>query len=160
MVAIRCTRKLLQRVGPPVAECAPWTTRLGDWYARPVAVGHQRYVLLIGEHSRLPAVMPGRDGKHLARNFPDALARVLASLGIDASAAEREVEATGEALIAKTESRSLLGTLTDFSFPLIWQLQDEPAADLVEAAIKLSRTPVRALGPAGSPDGVTRDLLA
>lgn len=74
--------------------------------------------------------------------------------------ADREVEATREAVIAKTDSRSLLGTLNDFSFLLIWQLQDEPAADLVEAAIKLSRTPVRALGPAGSPDGVTRDLLA
>jgi hypothetical protein len=59
MVAIRCTRKLLARIGAagPVSE--PTTTMPGDWYAGPVAVGHRRLILLISEHSRLPVILPG-----------------------------------------------------------------------------------------------------
>ena len=137
----------------------PTTTSLGDWYAQPVAVGHRRLVLLISEHSRLPVILPGRDVKHLAENFSDALACVLFGLGIEVSAAEREVEATCEAVIAETTIRSLLGTLNDFSFMLKWRLRDELATGLVDAALRLGRTPVRPLGP-GFPDRVTRALLA
>ena len=159
MVAIRCTKKLLARIGAPGPVVEPTTTILGDWYAQPVAIGHQRLVLLISEHSRLPVIMPARDVKHLAENFPDALARVLAGLGIEASAVKREVEATRKTVIAQTNSRSLLGTLNDFSFLLKWGLQDQPVADLVQAALRLSRTPVQPLGRAGFPDKVTRSLL-
>jgi hypothetical protein len=42
---------------------------------------------------------------------------------------------------------------------LKWQSRDEPAADLVQAALDLSRTSVRPLGP-GFADRVTRGLLA
>ena len=160
MVAIRCTKKLLARIGALSSVTEPTTTILGDWYARPVAIGHQRLILLISEHSRLPVIMRARDVKHLARNFPEALARVLLGLGIEMSGAEREVEATREAVIAKTDSRSLLGTLSDFSFMLQWQLPDRPNLDLVQAALELSHTPVRPLGRAGFPDRVTRELLA
>ena len=137
---------------------APSSTLLGDWYAGPVAVGHRRFVLLISEHSRLPVVMPGRDVKHLAENFPDALARVLLGLGIEASAAEREVEATRQAVIAETNNRSLLGTLNDFSHMLKWQLHDNPDPDLTVEAVRLSETPVGPLGQ-GWPDEVTFRLL-
>ena len=70
--------------------------------------------------------MAGRDLKHLARNFPDALAAVLWGLGIDAAAIQREVEASRGALIATTNSRSHLGTLNDFSLMLRWRLADIP----------------------------------
>ena len=56
-------------------------------------------------------------------------------------------------MIAKTDSRSLLGTLNDFAFMLEWQLREEPAADLVQTALELSHTPVRPLGRLGFPDG-------
>jgi hypothetical protein len=158
MVTIRCTRKLLQRICPPSPVSAPSRTLLGDWYAGPVADGHQRFVLLISEHSRLPVILPGRDVKHLAQHFPDALARVLRALEIPSAAAKREVEATREAVIATTNSRSLLGTLSDFAFLLKWELRNESAVDLVEAALRLSSTPVAPLGP-GFPDRVTRQLL-
>jgi len=160
MVAIRCTKKLLARIGAPSPVIEPTTTLLGDWYARPVSIGHQRLILLISEHSRLPVILPGRDVKHLASNFPDALARVFLGLGIKTSAAEREVKATREAVIAVTDNRSLLGTLNDFSFMLQWQLPDRPNLDLLQAALELSHTPVRPLGRAGFPDRVTRKLLA
>ena len=160
MVAIRCTKKLLARVASPQEVSEPATTTLGDWYASPLNIGHQRLVLLISEHSRLPVLMAGRDLKRLARNFPDALAAVLWGLGIDAVAIQREVEASREALIATTNSRSHLGTLNDFSLMLRWQLPDRPDLDLVQAALELSHTPVGPLRPLSFPDKVTRLLLA
>lgn len=159
MTALRCTAKLLARVGPPREVTAPSTTILGDWYACPLAIGHQRFVLLISEHSRLPVLMAGRELKHLTDNFPDALAAVLWGLGINAATIQHEVEATREAVIAKTNSRSHLGTLNDFSFMLKWQLPDRPELDLVRAALELSHTPVGPLRPTSFPDKVTRQLL-
>ena len=159
MVALRCTARLLARVGPPQEVTVSSTTVLGDWYAAPLGVNRQRYVLLISEHSRLPVLMAGRDLKHLAENFPDALAAVLWGLGLPAAVILREIEATREAVIAKTNSRSHLGTLTDFSLLLKWQLQGRREIDLVEEALRLSRTPVQPLRPTGFPDKVTRQLL-
>ena len=45
MVALRCTARLLARVGPPQEIAVPATTVLGDWYASPLAFGHKRFVL-------------------------------------------------------------------------------------------------------------------
>ena len=123
-----------------------------------MAVAHQRLVLLISEHSRLPVVMPARDVKHLAINFPDALAAVLWGLGISAAVIQGELEAAGEAVIAKTNSRSHLGTLSDFSYLLRGHMGNAPGLELVDLALWLSNAPVRPLGMS-SPDRVTKDLL-
>jgi len=158
VVILRLTRKLLSRVGPSSAVTSASTTVLGDWFAHLVFVGHKPCVLFVSEHSRLPVVMPGRDLKHLTNNFPEALAPVLHALGVPPEVVEREVGATREAVIAPTNSRSLLGTLNDFSQALRYRLWDEPNADLVEVALWLGRTP---MGPFGgdAPDRVTRRLL-
>jgi hypothetical protein len=158
VVILRLTRKLLSRGGPPAAVTIPSTTVLGDWFAQPVSVGHKRYVLLVSERSRLPVLMPARDVKNLARNFPGALAQELHGLGVPSAVVDREVEATREAVVAVTNSRSVLGTLNDFSRALSYYLFDEPEANLVEGALLLSRTPVSPLDFA-SPARVTRRLL-
>jgi len=158
MLVLRCTQKLLKHTGPPVADPPASTTALGDWYAQPLAVGHQRYVLLVSERSRLPVLMPGRDVKHLAVHFPAALSRVLAGLGVPEEVIARELAEGGEIVIARTASRSLLGTLNDFSHMLRWQLRDEPDPDLTIEAVRLSDTPVGPLGP-GWPDEFTLRLL-
>jgi len=158
VLALRCTAKLLARIGSPQEPEAPSTTILGDWYAAPLNIGHSRYVLLISERSRLPVLMAGRDLKHLTDNFPDALAAVLWGLGISAAVIQREVEASRKAVFAKTNSRSHLGTLNDFSYLLRGHMGNAPGLDLVDLALWLSNAPVAPLGMS-SPDRVTRDLL-
>ena len=117
-------------------------------------------MLLISEHSRLPVLMAGRDLKHLADNFPDALAAVLWGLGLSAAVIQREIEATREAVIAKTNSRSHLGTLNDFANLLRWQLHGQHDPDLVQAALELAHTPMAAsTRQAFFPDQLTRQLL-
>jgi hypothetical protein len=57
VVVIRCTQKMLKRVGPPASEPPASTTRLGDWTANLLGVGRQRFVLLVAERSRLPILL-------------------------------------------------------------------------------------------------------
>ncbi len=159
MVAIRCTQRLLEHIGPASPASKPTTTLLGDWYATPVGNGAQRLILLISERSCLPIIVPSREVKGLLATFPEALARVLAGLGIPTAVSEREVAATREAVIAATKNRSLIGALMDLSFALRLELRDEPTLDLLGLALLLSRAPVRALGQR-FPDTVTRELLA
>jgi hypothetical protein len=51
---------------------------------------------------------------------------VLQALGDPGAVMEREVEASGEAVIAVTNNRSHLGTLNNFSQTLRYHLWDEP----------------------------------
>jgi hypothetical protein len=104
--------------------------------------------------------MAGRDLKHLTGNFPGALAAALWGLGISAVTIQRELETSREAVIAKTNSRSHLGTLNDLAYMLGWQLHGQQDLDLVQAALELAHTPVGPLRPLSFPDKVTRQLLA
>ena len=159
MVVLRCTAKLLGRIGPP-EDSVPSSTILGDWYAAPLNIGSKRYVLAISERSRLPVLMTARDVKHLPDRFADALAAVLWGLDIFAPAVQREVDHCREVHLAKTNSRSHLGTLNDFANLLRWQLDGQPDPDLVEAAVALAHTPVLAgSSRAFFADQLTRQLL-
>jgi hypothetical protein len=158
VLVLRCTRKLLARVGPPVESPPLSTTALGDWYAQPVAIGHQRLVMLISERSRLPVLVPGRDVKNLPRNFPPALAEVLRAIGVPAAAINREIGEMQHVVIAATNSRSHLGTLNDYSNMLWHSTQARPDSTNLDNAVWLADTPVRPLGP-GWPRSVTRELL-
>lgn len=147
VVTLRLTKRLLRLIGGPAATLVePSTTTLGEWTGGLFYVGHRRYVLLVSERARLPVLLPGRDLKNLARNFPGALAEVLLALGVPVPIIERELEASADVLITTTNSRSLLGTINDFSFLVSHQLGERPDADLVQAALWLSRTPVGPLG--------------
>ena len=74
MVVLRCTQKLLARLKQadnlPAVES---TTRLGDWYGNILQIGRRQHLLFISERSRLPVVIPIREGKRLAAVFPDAV---------------------------------------------------------------------------------------
>jgi len=159
MVVLRLTRRLLSRVGQPEQVDKSSTTILGDWSGHLVFVGRARFVLLVSELSRLPVVMPGRDLKNLARDFPVALAPVLLSLGVPPAAVDREVGAMSEVTIAVTNNHSVLGCINEFSRALDYRLWDEPDADLVEVALWLGETPLTPLGHQ-SPDRVTRRLFS
>lgn len=157
MLVLRCTQKLLKRIGKADSSPPASTTVLGDWYAQPLSVGHQRFILCVSEHSRLPILMPANDAKKLPRNFPDALAEMLFALGIPAAAVEREVEASDDIVIAATNNRSVLGTMNDYSNMLKWTLPNRPNTPLIETSLWLADTPVRPID--GFPDKVTRELL-
>jgi hypothetical protein len=139
-------------------EVPPAATKLGDWYAQSLAVGQQRHVLLISEHSRLPVLLPGRDLKHPAHNFPETLSALLCAPRLPRVVIVNEIAEMRTAVIATTQSRSLDGTLGEFAILLKVHLKDQANADLLAAALWLSRTWVAPLNNE-TPDTMTRRLL-
>ena len=117
MVVLRCTQKLLVRLKQtgdlPAVES---TTRLGNWYGNILRLGRRQHLLFISERSRLPVVIPVREGKRLASVFPDAVCEVLGHVGVAAADIAEERARMSEIAFGRTRNRSLLGTLNDFVF--------------------------------------------
>ena len=116
MVVLRCTQKLLLRLKQfDDAPAVRSTTKLGDWYGNLIRMGNRHVMLFISERSRLPVMIPVRDANRLRTNFQDAVCRMLAAVGVEASTIERERLEMSEMAFGRTRSRSLLGSLNDFS---------------------------------------------
>jgi hypothetical protein len=117
MTALRCTAKLLKRLGMSTpGEPSPPENALGDWYANIIftRVGH--YVLLVSERSRLPVLLTARDLHSLPTRFIQTLADLLADLDVPTHQIDREIGAMQPLFFGKTANRSVLGTLNDNVF--------------------------------------------
>lgn len=103
--------------------------------------------------------MPGRDVANLPRNFPDALAVVLAKLGIPTAAIEREGAASRDVVLAATDSRFLRGTLNDgaswLKFPAT-RSRGGGRRRHVHVAVRFTEQRARLQVPGGSRPGAVR----
>ena len=117
MLVLRCTQKLLARLKQADNLTAvESTTRLGDWYGNILQLGRRQHLLFISERSRLPVMIPIREGKRLAEVFPDAVCEVLALVGVAVADIADERSRMSEIAFGRTRNRSLLGTMNDFAF--------------------------------------------
>jgi hypothetical protein len=98
--------------------------------------------LFVNERTLLPVLMPLAPAAGMAERFPAQLALVLAAHGIDPAFIEREIGAMREPQVAKTASRSILGTMNDFVYMLGGI---SPDADLIGEAVRLAGTPCGAI---------------
>jgi hypothetical protein len=155
---LRCTGKLLKRIGPVTEKAreAP-TTVLGDWYGTLIYAPRIQLVLLTSERTLLPVVVEAREARTLTQRFPMALARVLAELGVALPAIDREVQAMAAPRTGKTASRQVLGTMNDFQRMMPYH--QWPPRSLTAVSLELAEAPC---GPIGmrSPDDLTRELFA
>lgn len=92
------------------------TTRLGDWYGNVLRIRRRQLLLFISERSRLPVILPIQAAKHLPDVFPDAVCERLATVGAPLADIAAERLRMREMAFGRTRSRSLLGTMNDFSF--------------------------------------------
>ena len=160
MIVLRCTRQLLARLKkvddlPPVGS----TTRLGDWYGNTLRIGRRQALIFISERSRLPVLIPIRDANRLPSVFPDAVCQMLALVGVPAAHIADEHSRMSEMRFSRTRSRSLLGTLNDFSF--MTGVSAPPPANeqsVEDIARFLARTPILPLDGA-RPIDLTRELF-
>jgi hypothetical protein len=174
MMTLRCTQKLLQRLPLTPAQeqtlqyghFPPPSTALGDWFATLLFTRPAHLVLCVNEKSRLYLLLPAREPKQLVTRFQQALLRLLHHMGVPTTAVAEESKHLHEVMIGSTQgaphSRSVLGSLNEFSRMVKWELQwrewsvDEPG--LLELSLHLSGVPC---GPLGMelPHEVARRLL-
>lgn len=87
-----------------------------------------------------------------------ALGTLLRELGVSQSAVARELAEMTSTVVARTASRSILGTINDFAIAVTWALEEEPETSLHQLSLELCETPV---GPLGyeQPGAFARELL-
>src|SRR5438093_774093 len=138
MFTLRCTARLRKRLGmmkdaPPM----PSSTKLGDWYAH-LLFSRPRVVLCVSERTLLPVLIPARDARLLVQRLRDVVGQMLVELGIADAAVESERAAMMDAVIGKTLSRQVLGSMNDF----VRMLDSyRGAGSLLEVSLRLAETP-------------------
>jgi hypothetical protein len=148
MVVLRCTRRLLLRLKQFDDTPIDSTTRLGDWYGNVIRMGNRHVMLFISARSRLPVAIPIRQANRLRVVFPDAVCHMLDAVGIADADIVEERRRMSEMAVGRARSRSLLGTLNDYSFMTrvaFVKSHDEPLEDIARF---LARTPILPLGGA------------
>lgn len=161
MYALRCTLTLLKRLGKPTVDAGvpAATTALGDWFVRPLNVGRSRLLLCTSALSLLPVIIPARDLAGVPTRLMGALTEILTTLAIPDAQIARELRAMSDHRLAKTNSRTVLGSMTDFIRMADWQIYEGPQPpDLLGASLQLAEAPC---GPINHqrPKDVARTLL-
>ena len=116
VVVLRCTGRLLFRLkqyDDDPSEVS--TTGLGDWYGNLLRVGRRHALLFIAERSRLPVLLPVQAADRLASALPAAVGDMLAAVGVPPGAIQQELAQMSPMYFGRTRSRSLLGSLTEFT---------------------------------------------
>ncbi len=146
MVVLRCTQRLLHRL-KHVEDglSASSNTRLGDWYGNLIRIGQRHALLFISEHSRLPVLLPVRQADRLASAFPAAVCEMLSAVGVPPATIERERALMSPLAFDRTRSRSLIGSLTDFTFLTSARFITHRDQSLESIALELAGTPVTPL---------------
>ena len=143
MVVLRCTQQLLVRLrrldDEPRMQS---TTELGDWYGNVIRMGKRHVLLFVSEKSRLPVLVPIRHAHKLWITLPDAVGEMLEWIGVPTNTVGDECAQMSQMTFGRTRSRSLLGTMNDFSFGAgvhFATSRDEPLEKIARA---LANTPI------------------
>jgi hypothetical protein len=140
MFVVRPTKKLLDRL-PRAPESSPaGTTVLGDWYAT-VLFWKPQAALFVEEQTRLPMLMPLAPAATLLDRFPDVLRDVLQAQEIPRRFVDAELAEMGECTVAKTASRSVVGSMNEFKALARLYHRDEPDDGLLALSLRLSEVP-------------------
>ena len=120
MPSIKCTKKLANRAG---IKLAPATEQSDlDWHANLFTLDRRFYVIFCEDTPRL-SVLAGpvlkRDLQDLPKLLRNNLSRTLKSEAFSESSIEFAVSRLSDMCIAKTDNRSVIGTINDN----IWHTQ-------------------------------------
>jgi hypothetical protein len=151
MIVVRGTQKFLARVGRPSDVELESDGQLGDWYAN-AWFWRPQVAVFVNQASRLPVLLPLAPASSVLARFPPMFAQVAGRLGVPDAAIDGELATMNEQALAKTASRSVLGTMNDFGHLADNYRWRHDEIDLVDLAVWLSEVPCTPLfSGAGTP---------
>lgn len=119
MVTLRCTQKLMRRLGVPAkVESYASTTVLGDWYANLIYARPHQLVLCMNERSLLLVLVAAQEGKTLPIRFREAVLALLHRIGVPSGSIEAEAHAMREIGLGPTANRRIVGCMREAAFAL------------------------------------------
>lgn len=169
MVIIRPTASLAKRMKVKIEPSEEKsTTLLGDWLANDFVMNRKQYILCMSTESRLSIVMQAAPYSKFPYRLENDLHVVLRELGVEKEIIDSETNEMSDFTLAKTNNRSILGTMKEFKEDLLVHCQlgrldlDDtigmslrlcrnitltlPEAYPYEAALKLLGSPVQKAG--------------
>lgn len=119
MTALRCTAKLAKALKQELmTHPPPPRNRLGEWTANLVRFGRKAYVLAVNERTRLGLVVDAAPYATLPTRISERILNTLIDLGVEPDQAASEADCSRPTAFAKTNSPSVLATLTRYYFDL------------------------------------------
>jgi hypothetical protein len=137
------TRKFLDRMPgdmPPTQAPLASTTMLGDWYAA-VLFWRPQVALFVNEPTRLPLFVAFAPATTVIDRMRRAAADVFTALGLAEGFIAQELAEMSDYQLAKTASRSVLGTMNDFGYLADAHRAPGTALDLLALSLQLAQTP-------------------
>lgn len=161
MLVVHGTKKFLDRVGRPTVEPSiESTTALGSWFATALFWKPQ-VALFVNVRTLLPIFVPLAPARSVVDRFPARLDEVLDALDIERPFTDHELVEMESHVLAKTNSRSVLGSMNDFIFMAEADQEREHPSDLVSLSVRLANTPCGPLrAGTGFPDLELRAVVA
>lgn len=126
MVTLRCTQKLMRRLGVPRdVPLIPPTTALGDWYANLLYVRPHQLVLGMNERSLLLVLVPAREAKSLHVRLREAALSLLSRIGVSATSLAAEAREMNEVRFGPTANRRVVGCMREAAFALSLEFESQ-----------------------------------
>jgi hypothetical protein len=150
MIIFRPTLSLSKKMGMKLSSSNENSTNaLGDWSAVDFSLGKSRYVLCVSHRTRQPVVVPAAPYSEVVMRLRATLMETLYALEIPSTQIKRELPEMADVAYAKTNDRSILGTLNDYRGALEFHHElgrIRNYKDYIWMSLWLSETPMRTLG--------------
>ena len=164
MQLIRCTQKLLKELGVAPTTIENPTGVLGAWHANILRIERRKCVLFTNDETLYSLFLPGLrkpQFEQLADIFGQELFRALRLEGFSQSQIEAVLEEIRELSFAKTNNRSVLGSMNDLAYQLEWiisTLGGLTSCSIDTVNYKLNRIPMSAIKYVYSIDALKKAL--
>jgi hypothetical protein len=150
MITLRCTRRVLDILNDPINEhLSEPTAALGEWYVNLIPVEHLAAYILVNSATLLTILLPAAKLYSLIPALPQRASRLLHRLGVPERLIEEETAQMLEAQIAKTASRSVLGSMNDLTVQVQYMAEIDEYDDIInldDVEFRLSQIPYKSLG--------------
>lgn len=141
--------------GPFVDSAPSATTRLGNWFAKPLFWRPQN-ALFVNEETFLPILAPLAPASSLAYRFPDDLAATLRAHGVSESFIVDELVAMEDVAVSKTNDRRVVGMMNELA-TVATRIRDyHPHLTPLDLTLELAQLP---LGISGGNHRIPNEAL-
>ena len=119
MIIIRPTASLAKRMKIKLQACELKSdTALGDWFALDFVLSRKQFIMCVSQKSRLAVVVNAAPYSTFTDRIQNAICDFLKVIGVTDSNIDSERLKMTPVVIAKTDDKSILGTMNDYRFQL------------------------------------------
>jgi len=148
---IRCTQKLLKelRIKPQEPE---EVSKVGSWHANLLRIDRRKCVLFTHDMTLFSVFVAGLkrdDFEHIDQVFGQAMFKTMLLFDFEQAEIERMLDWSKHNIYAKTNNRSVLGSMNDMAFHIEYHIQADGGlayADFADLHRRINRIPFKAVG--------------